>query len=79
MRIIPPAPRSIDRVTQVEKKMTTKAPERIETNQTRIACNGDGGGVSGHPNVWLEMGEEGHVQCPYCSRLFVLKSKGGHS
>ena len=50
------------------------APEIIETDKTRIACNG--GGALGHPNVYLEMGEDSQVQCPYCSRLFVLKSAG---
>ena len=54
--------------------MTTKAPEIVETDKTRVACNGEGG-ASGHPNVWLEMDAKGEVQCPYCSRLFVLKTK----
>lgn len=54
------------------------APEIIEAGTTRVACNG-GGGPLGHPNVYLEMGEETRVQCPYCSRLFVLKSEGSHS
>lgn len=57
--------------------MTTSAPERVETSKTRVACKGESGGVAGHPNVWLEMGEEGQVQCPYCSRLFVLKKEKG--
>ncbi len=60
--------------------MTIQAPETIETDATRVACDGsgpDGGG--GHPNVWLEMGEGEQVQCPYCSRLFVLKKKGERS
>ncbi len=51
------------------------APEIVETDKTRVTCNG-GGGALGHPNVYLEMGEETEVQCPYCSRLFVLKSDG---
>ena len=67
---------------RVEETMTADAsataPEIIETGTTRVACNG-GGGPLGHPNVWLEMGEATQVQCPYCSRLFVLKSEGSHS
>lgn len=55
-------------------KAPAKAPERIETDKSRVACNG-GGGALGHPNVWLEMGEKGEVQCPYCSRLFVQTGK----
>lgn len=59
--------------------MTTKAPETVETDKTRVTCAGEGGardGALGHPAVTLEMGEGSEVQCPYCSRLFVLKSKG---
>ncbi len=26
----------------------------------------------GHPKVYLNLGEEGRVECPYCSRLYVL-------
>jgi uncharacterized Zn-finger protein len=55
--------------------MTTKAPEIALTDKTRVTCSGEGGSL-GHPAVTLEMGEAGEVQCPYCSRLFVLKSKG---
>lgn len=60
--------------------MTTKAPDHIETDQTRVACNGSSAGEtgSGHPNVYLEMDEKGEVQCPYCSRVFVLKNSGGN-
>ncbi len=50
-----------------------KAPEPteiIETDETTVAC--DGGGVLGHPRVFLTL-VEGRVMCPYCSRLFVLK------
>jgi uncharacterized Zn-finger protein len=49
--------------------------EPIETEtvtQTRVACNG-GGGPSGHPKVYLNLGAEGHVDCPYCGKRFVLK------
>ena len=37
----------------------------------RIACDGVGGAL-GHPRVYLEMGEEPFVECPYCDRRFVL-------
>lgn len=47
------------------------APEVIETDQHRIACNG-GGGALGHPKVYLEMGQDHEVTCPYCGRLFKL-------
>ena len=57
--------------------MLTPAPAeqpRIEDEITvtarRIAC--DGGGALGHPRVWLNLGEDDAVTCPYCSRRFVL-------
>ena len=33
-----------------------------------------GGGVLGHPKVYLEMGDETYVECPYCDRRFVLRA-----
>ena len=42
----------------------------IVTNQSRVACNG-GGGALGHPQVWLTLGTDGKVTCPYCSCAFV--------
>jgi len=41
-----------------------------------VACDG-GGGVGGHPRVFLNLSAEGKVECPYCSRLFVQASKRG--
>lgn len=41
-----------------------------------VACNG-GGGALGHPRVFLNLSAEGKIECPYCSRLFVLESKRG--
>ncbi len=50
-------------------------PEIIETDSETVAC--DGGGVLGHPRVWLNTGAKGAVDCPYCDRQFVLKRGGG--
>lgn len=36
-----------------------------------VSCDG-GGGTLGHPNVYLRMGDEDEIVCPYCSRHFVL-------
>jgi uncharacterized Zn-finger protein len=47
------------------------APETIVIRSRRLACDGVGGAL-GHPRVWLEMGESGFVECPYCDRRFVL-------
>ena len=46
------------------------APETIETTKREVSC--DGGGALGHPRVWLEMGENETVECPYCDRVFQL-------
>jgi uncharacterized Zn-finger protein len=57
--------------------MPTEAPEVMEVEATRVAC--DGGGGLGHPKVYLEMGDEGFVECPYCDRRYVLKAgASGH-
>jgi uncharacterized Zn-finger protein len=56
--------------------MPVEAPEVIEVDETRVACDG-GGGALGHPRVYLEMGERNFVECPYCDRRFVLR-KGAH-
>jgi uncharacterized Zn-finger protein len=47
--------------------------ETIYINETVAACNGDGGAL-GHPRVFLNLGRDGKVECPYCSRLFVNRA-----
>lgn len=50
--------------------------EIIEVHAMEVACDGDAGPV-GHPRVFLHIDTfSGQIQCPYCSRLFVLKEKG---
>jgi uncharacterized Zn-finger protein len=56
--------------------MPNDAPEIITVSTTRVSCDG-GGGALGHPRVWLEMGDEGFVECPYCDRRFVLREGAG--
>jgi len=57
--------------------MPVEAPEVVETENTRVACDG-GGGALGHPKVYLEMGDENFVECPYCDKRFVLKAGASH-
>ena len=57
--------------------MTIEAPETEEVETTRIACDG-GEGALGHPRVWLSIGTDGFVECPYCDKRFVLKEGAGH-
>jgi len=52
--------------------MTHEAPETITVNESRVAC--DGGKIHpalGHPRVFLQIGEDGFVECPYCDTRFV--------
>ena len=51
----------------------TEPPEIIYVSEHKIACDG-GGGALGHPRVFLELGDTGRVVCPYCDRLYILKS-----
>jgi uncharacterized Zn-finger protein len=48
-------------------------PEEIEViyvDSKTAVCDG-GGGVLGHPRVFLAIDQTGEVECPYCSRRFV--------
>jgi len=45
--------------------------EPIYVETSTIGCDG-GGGPLGHPKVYLKIGAEGEVVCPYCSRRFIL-------
>ena len=52
-------------------------PEIIEIDSVTIAC--DGGGALGHPRVFLNMGDEAQIDCPYCGRQYVLKADAAAS
>ena len=45
--------------------------DQIEVNTATVVCDG-GGGYMGHPMVYLKIGDEGGIFCPYCSCHFVL-------
>jgi uncharacterized Zn-finger protein len=49
-------------------------PETILIEEPIIAC--DGGGATGHPLVYLNLGEKPAIECPYCGRRFVRKDAG---
>jgi uncharacterized Zn-finger protein len=49
--------------------------ETVHVDETQVACDG-GGGVGGHPRVYLNLAPSGKVECPYCSRNFVLRGSG---
>ena len=55
---------------QTNETISSSAAQTVFTNKSRVACNG-GGGPLGHPQVWLTLGSDGQVTCPYCSRHFA--------
>ena len=50
-----------------------KPLETIEVETKSVACDG-GGGALGHPRVFLNLGDENAVDCPYCGRHYQLKA-----
>ena len=63
-------------MSEVQMKGAAQLPatQTIFTNDSRVACNGDGGPL-GHPQVWLTLGSDGRVTCPYCSRHFAAAAR----
>lgn len=51
--------------------MAYEPPETIKVYTKEVSCDG-GEGPLGHPRVFLNVGSEGRVECPYCDRLFIL-------
>ena len=49
------------------------ASEIILVEEQVIACDG-GDGPLGHPRVFLNLGDKGEIECPYCGRRYALKS-----
>ncbi len=44
----------------------------VKVNKKKVFC--DGGSLSlGHPRVYLNMGSNNEVVCPYCSKKFVYE------
>jgi uncharacterized Zn-finger protein len=54
------------------RESVTEPFETITVDTDRVACDG-GGGPLGHPKVYLNLGSEGRVECPYCSRVYLLR------
>jgi uncharacterized Zn-finger protein len=49
--------------------------ETVYVDDVVVACDGTASG--GHPRVFLNLATEGRIECPYCSRTFILRGKGG--
>jgi uncharacterized Zn-finger protein len=48
-----------------------KVEDQTTVTSRSVACDGSGGAL-GHPRVWLNLGDENRIICPYCSREFIL-------
>ncbi|MDI9640471.1 zinc-finger domain-containing protein [Geitlerinema splendidum] len=48
--------------------------ESIKTKNVVVRCDG-GGGVLGHPAVFLNLNPKEEIVCPYCSRYFVREGR----
>ncbi len=51
-----------------------KPTEIIDTEKHTVACDG-GNGPLGHPRVFLSIGPENEILCPYCSCLFRYRTR----
>jgi uncharacterized Zn-finger protein len=60
------------------KVTTTKSPrispsfEVVWVEEKQVFCSGET--LMGHPGVYLHVGKEGQVLCPYCSKCFQHRS-----
>ncbi|MFQ5534022.1 MAG: zinc-finger domain-containing protein [Sphingomonadales bacterium] len=59
--------------TLAPPEATLAPPETILVDRPKVSCDGDG--PLGHPLVYLRIDDDGRIQCPYCARLFILKTK----
>ena len=44
----------------------------LQLKSKKLSCAGVEGPL-GHPKVYLDMGDDNQIVCPYCSKLFILK------
>ena len=47
--------------------------EKVIVNSKKVSC--DGGTDFGHPLVYLNIGNDSEVICPYCSKKFIFRRK----
>lgn len=54
--------------------------EILHVNSKKVSCGGDkeNKGGAGHPLVYLDMGKNDFVVCPYCSKYFTTKNSANH-
>ena len=52
--------------------------EVLHVTSKKVSCQGERSdlpNVSGHPLVYLNMGKNDFVVCPYCSKYFTVREK----
>jgi uncharacterized Zn-finger protein len=59
--------------TMTEASPSVSVQDVVQVASIVVSCDGrNHDDQLGHPRIYLNMGEEGRVACPYCSRQFVL-------
>lgn len=48
--------------------------ESLLVNTRQVDCDGGGGGI-GHPKIYLSIGDNNIVECPYCGKTFIFKEE----
>ena len=61
-----------------QNKTKNSPLETLHVNSKKITCEG-GNKISGHPLVYLNMGKNDSVTCPYCSKFFTIKKEVGQA
>lgn len=59
------------RQIHVKVLISMEPVEIVEVKIPKVTCQGDGGAL-GHPRIYLNMGDEREIDCPYCGRRFRL-------
>ena len=54
-------------------KKSDTPPEMVVVQSKKIACDGDVA-KDGHPRVYLNMGAQSSVDCPYCGRRYLYQA-----
>ena len=70
-----PNPDLNQKVSPPESSPISQIPETEYVHTLIVWC--DGGGTSGHPQVYLRIGRDNSATCGYCDKRFVLFGETG--
>lgn len=62
----------------LSNNLNNKVNDQVYVATKKVSCNGikiESCAEEGHPLVYLDMGNNDSVVCPYCSRLFTIRNK----